>query len=303
MKTTLVTTLSLVGVLGAGTAAALVNTSIFDSTPQNDAAAFVPGADLVQLTLPEPSATVIDPAQNAAGNATVVAAATANPSQIADTSNDMPAQSASTATETTSRIAGSATVNVTATTLPTDDTPNTTLPIDDTPDTTLPIDDTPDTTLPIDDTPDTTTPDTTTPDTPETTTPAPQNPSLLTTYDLGGAGSVTVDVVNGRMTLIDATAAAGWIVTDAEVDAVANQVEVALSDGSMIVDFEVGYVAGALVPEIRTEAVSSGYHDDDHDEDDHDDDDHDEDDDDDDDDDDDHDDDDHDDDDDHEDDD
>ena len=243
MKTTLVTTLSLVGVLGAGTAAALVNTSIFDSTPQNDAAAFVPGADLVQLTLPEPSATVIDPAQNAAGNATVVAAATANPSQIADTSNDMPAQSASTATEATSRIAGSATVNVTATTLPTDDTPNTTLPVDDTP-------------------------DTTTPDTPETTTPAPQNPSLLTTYDLGGAGSVTVDVVNGRMTLIDATAAAGWVVTDAEVDAVANQVEVALSDGSMIVDFEVGYVAGALVPEIRTEAVSSGYHDDDHDEDD-----------------------------------
>ena len=245
MKTTLVTTLSLVGVLGAGTAAALVNTSIFDSTPQNDAAAFVPGADLVQLTLPEPSATVIDPAQNAAGNATVVAAATANPSQIADTSNDMPAQSASTATEATSRIAGSATVNVTATTLPTDDTPNTTLPVDDTP-------------------------DTTTPDTPETTTPAPQNPSLLTTYDLGGAGSVTVDVVNGRMTLIDATAAAGWVVTDAEVDADANQVEVTLSDGSMIVDFEVGYVAGALVPEIRTEAVSSGYHDDDHDEDDHD---------------------------------
>ncbi len=253
MKTTLVTTLSLVGVLGAGTAAALVNTSIFDSTPQNDAAAFVPGADLVQLTLPEPSATVIDPAQNAAGNATVVAAATANPSQIADTSNDMPAQSASTATEATSRIAGSATVNVTATTLPTDDPPNPPLPIDDTPDTPLPIDDTP---------------DTTTPDTPETTTPAPQNPSLLTTYDLGGAGSVTVDVVNGRMTLIDATAAAGWVVTDAEVDAVANQVEVALSDGSMIVDFEVGYVAGALVPEIRTEAVSSGYHDDDHDEDD-----------------------------------
>ena len=263
MKTTLVTTLSLVGVLGAGTAAALVNTSIFDSTPQNDAAAFVPGADLVQLTLPEPSATVIDPAQNAAGNATVVAAATANPSQIADTSNDMPAQSASTATEATSRIAGSATVNVAATTLPTDDTPNTTLPVDDTPDTTTP--DTPDTTLPIDDTP-----DTTTPDTPDTTTPAPQNPSLLTTYDLGGAGSVTVDVVNGRMTLIDATAAAGWVVTDAEVDAVANQVEVTLSDGSMIVDFEVGYVAGALVPDIRTEAVSSGHHDDDHDEDDHD---------------------------------
>jgi hypothetical protein len=273
MKTTLVTTLSLVGVLGAGTAAALVNTSIFDSTPQNDAAAFVPGADLVQLTLPEPSATVIDPAQNAAGNATVVAAATANPSQIADTSNDMPAQSASTATAATSRIAGSAIVNVTATTLPTDDTPNTTLPVDDTPDTTTP--DTPDTTLPIDDTP-----DTTTPDTPDTTTPAPQNPSLLTTYDLGGAGSVTVDVVNGRMTLIDATAAAGWVVTDAEVDAVANQVEVTLSDGSMIVDFEVGYVAGALVPEIRTEAVSSGYHDDDHDEDDdddHDEDDHDDD--------------------------
>jgi len=60
MKTTLATTLSLVGVLGAGAAAALVNTSIFDSTPTEAAAssAFIPEAATVDLTLP-PSAEVV----------------------------------------------------------------------------------------------------------------------------------------------------------------------------------------------------------------------------------------------------
>lgn len=198
MKSSFVTALSLVGVIGAGSAAALVNTSIFDSTPDAVEAAFVPGAAVVELTLPA----VADPAASSSGTLSVKEAVT---TAVAPT-------------------------------------PTTTEP------------------------------------TPTTVAPTPEEPSLLTRYDLGGAGSVTVDVLDGRVTLIDATAAAGWTVIKSEVDAVANQVEVELSDGSMVVDFEVGYVAGVLVPDIRTESVSNGHHDDHEDDDDdheeHDDDDH-----------------------------
>lgn len=256
MKSSFVTALSLVGVIGAGSAAALVNTSIFDSTPDAVEAAFVPGAAVVELTLPA----VADPAPGSANsggmsleqltggaqeqslatnsNASVDQAAS---SQAAESSQS--ASSGSTSSGSTSAASSSGTLSVkeavTTTVAP---TPTTTEP------------------------------------TPTTVAPTPEEPSLLTRYDLGGAGSVTVDVLDGRVTLIDATAAAGWTVIKSEVDAVANQVEVELSDGSMVVDFEVGYVAGVLVPDIRTESVSNGHHDDHEDDDDdheeHDDDDH-----------------------------
>jgi len=177
MKSSFVTALSLVGVIGAGSAAALVNTSIFDSTPDAVEAAFVPGAAVVELTLPK--------AASSSGSLSVKEA-------------------------------------VTTTVAPTQ----------------------------------------------TTVAPPPEQPSLLTRYDLGGSGSVTVDVLDGKVTLIDATAAAGWTVIKSEFDAVANQVEIELSDGSMVVDFEVGYVAGVLVPDIRTESVSNGHHDDHEDDDD-----------------------------------
>ena len=246
MKSSFVTALSLVGVIGAGSAAALVNTSIFDSTPDAVEAAFVPGAAVVELTLPA----VADPAPGSANsggmsleqltggaqeqslatnsNASVDQAAS---SQAAESSQS--ASSGSTSSGSTSAASSSGTLSVkeavTTTVAP---TPTTTEP------------------------------------TPTTVAPTPEEPSLLTRYDLGGAGSVTVDVLDGRVTLIDATAAAGWTVIKSEVDAVANQVEVELSDGSMVVDFEVGYVAGVLVPDIRTESVSNGHHDDHEDDDD-----------------------------------
>jgi len=177
MKSSFVTALSLVGVIGSGSAAALVNTSIFDSTPDAVEAAFVPGAAVVELTLPK--------AASSSGSLSVKEA-------------------------------------VTTTVAPTQ----------------------------------------------TTVAPPPEQPSLLTRYDLGGSGSVTVDVLDGQVTLINATAAAGWTVIKSEFDAVANQVEIELSDGSMVVDFEVGYVAGVLVPDIRTESVSNGHHDDHEDDDD-----------------------------------
>ena len=252
MKSSFITAFSLVGVIGAGSAAALVNTSIFDSTPDAVEAAFVPGAAVVELTLPE----VADPAPGSA-NASGMSleqltggAAEQTPATDGNSSVDQAASSPS--AESPSAVSSSGTLSakeaVTNTVAP---TPTTTEP-------------TPTTTEP--------TPTTTEP-TPTTTEPTPEQPSLLTRYDLGGAGSVTVDVADGRVTLIDATAAAGWTVIKSEVDAVANQVEVELSDGSMVVDFEVGYFAGELIPEIRTESVSNEHHDEDDDE--HDDDEHD----------------------------
>lgn len=251
MKTTLITSLSLVGVLGAGTAAALVNTSIFDSAPQNEAAAFVPGAELVQLTLPEP---VVMAAADTTADPVVTAATTPTPATLT--------------TAAQAPVTPSASLAVTANENPSqDNTPATTAA--EASDSTVPSDSTPATTAPA-----TTTPATTTP---ATTTPPPTAPSMLTTYDLGGAGSVTVDVISGRMTLVDATAAAGWTVSDADIDALTNEVEVELTDGSMIVDFTVGLVDGALVPDIRTEEVANGGYDDEYEDHDDDDDDHDDD--------------------------
>jgi hypothetical protein len=246
MKTTIITSLSLVGVLGAGTAAALVNTSIFDSAPQNEAAAFVPGAELVELTLPEP---VVMAAADTTADPMVDAATTPAPATLTTAAPAPVTPSASLAVTATDKQSQDDTPATTAADASDDTTPS---------DSTAPSDSTPDTTAPA------TTPATTTP---ATTTPPPAAPLLLTTYDLGGAGSVTVDVIDGRMTLVDATAAAGWTVTDADIDALTNEVEVELTDGSMIVDFEVVLVNGALVPSIRTEQVTNDGYDEDEDED------------------------------------
>jgi len=227
MKSSLVTALSLVGVIGAGSAAALVNTSIFDSTPEAEQAAFVPGAAVVELTLPA----VADPAPGSANSGAMsleqltggaqeqAPAANSNASvdQAASSQAAESSQSASSGSTSAASSSGSLSVKEAVTT---------------------------------------------------TVASPPEQPSLLTRYDLGGSGSVTVDVLDGQVTLINATAAAGWTVIKSEFDAVANQVEIELSDGSMVVDFEVGYVAGVLVPDIRTESVSNGHHDDHEDDDD-----------------------------------
>jgi hypothetical protein len=237
MKSSFVTALSLVGVIGSGSAAALVNTSIFDSAPDAVEAAFVPGAAVVELTLPK----VDDPAggsANASGMSleqltegaeeqTSATNSSASVDQAASSQAAESSQSASSGSTSAASSSGSLSVKEAVTT---------------------------------------------------TVASPPEQPSLLTRYDLGGSGSVTVDVLDGQVTLIDATAAAGWTVIKSEFDAVANQVEIELSDGSMVVDFEVRYVAGVLVPDIRTESVSNGHHDDHEDDDDdheeHDDDDH-----------------------------
>jgi len=196
MKSSLITALSLVGVIGAGSAAALVNTSIFDSAPQSEQAAFVPGAAVVELTLP------------------------ATPD-------------------------GSLSLKqVTTTVAPT----------------------------------------------PTTTAPPANTPSLLTRYDVGEAGSVTVDVIDGKIALIDATVGAGWTLVSSGTSTGSNAVNVQFTDDQINVYFTATLANETITPSIRSEKVptSGGYyddddddhyeHDDEHDDDDdHDDDDHDDD--------------------------
>jgi hypothetical protein len=108
---------------------------------------------------------------------------------------------------------------------------------------------------------------------PTTTVPA----SYLTTFNVGGAGTVTVDVVSSRILVLDASAAAGWTVVKTEAYPARNAVEVKFNDGAVEVTFEATFDAQLrIVPELSSREVTPPApprYDDDHD--DHDDDDHD----------------------------
>lgn len=241
MKTTLATTLSLVGVLGAGAAAALVNTSIFDSTPTEAAAssAFIPEAATVDLTLP-PSAEIT--------TATTTVEAPVTAAQSTGTSEIEGAAPA----PVSSRVVGAEEPTVT-TVAPTP--------------TTVPA-------APVA----TTTPPTTTPPTaaPTTTVPA----SYLTTFNVGGAGTVTVDVISSRILVLDTSAAPGWTVVKTEAYPARNAVEVEFTDGAVEVTFEATFDTQlGIVPELSSREVTppappryDDDDDDDYDDDDHDDD-------------------------------
>ena len=199
MKSSIITALSLVGVIGAGSAAALVNTSIFDSAPQSQDAAFVPGAAVVELTLPA----VADPAPVAVSEAVTNASATT----VAATS------SASSSAESLSVRQATTTVAPT----------------------------------------------------PSTTAPPADTPSFLTRYDVGQAGSVTVDVINGKIALIDTTVGAGWRLVPSGASTGPNAVNVQFTDDQINVFFTATFANGTITPSIRSEEVptSGGYDDDD----------------------------------------
>ncbi|MGA1565934.1 MAG: hypothetical protein ACO39Q_06955, partial [Ilumatobacteraceae bacterium] len=117
------------------------------------------------------------------------------------------------------------------------------------------------------------------------TTTVAEPPMSPTTYNLDQAGSVTLDVINGRLLIVDTNALPGWMVTKASHDSVTGAVEVTFESAALEVTFEAALVNGQIVPEVSSDYIAPV---DDHDDDDHDDDDDDRDDDDDDDDDDDH---------------
>ena len=229
MKSSIITALSLVGVIGAGSAAALVNTSIFDSAPQSEEAAFVPGAAVVELTLPavaEPApvanANSMSLEQLTGGAQTTPAGQTENVAVSEAVTN--PSATTVAATSSASSSAGSLSVRQATTTVA---------------------------------------------PTPTTIAPPADTPSFLTRYDVGEAGSVTVDVIDGKIALIDTTVGAGWRLVSSGASTGPNAVNVQFTDDQINVFFTATFANGTITPSIRSEEVptSGGYYDDDNDDD------------------------------------
>ena len=89
------------------------------------------------------------------------------------------------------------------------------------------------------------------------TTPATTQPSgMLTTFNVGSSGTVTVDVQGGELVLVDAVPAAGWEVREAETDD--DEVEVKFVDATMIVEFKVRLRDGELVPTVESKLRNAG---------------------------------------------
>ena len=181
MKTKIATALSLVGVLGAGSAAALVNTQILDNGPTESGAS--------AAVLPEPSSIDLDVPEMTVDTlpfSTVVAAAD----------------------------------------------PTTTVPETTVPTVTLP-----------------------------SAAPAALASGLLTAFNVGDAGVVTVDVIDGQLVLVSAEPKAGWTLSKAEDDSnddsdeLENEVEVEFASASVLVEFEAHLVDGQIVPKVESKAI------------------------------------------------
>ncbi len=168
MKTKIATALSLVGVLSAGSAAALVNTTILDNGPAKS------------------------------GQSAAV------PEQVASTS----ASSSSTIANT---LPASTTASTAASTTPS----------------TLVV-----TVLAV------------------STVPT----GFLTTFNVGDAGAVTVDVINGVLTIVSSTPNAGWQIVKSEQKIEDNKIEVYFQAATVQVEFEASFVNGRIIPEVSSAA-------------------------------------------------
>jgi hypothetical protein len=175
MKTRIATALSVVGVLGAGSAAALVNTQILDGGPAESAAsaAVLPPASTVDVSIPD----VPDEARA--------------PETSVDTIVTTPATSEPQPTATTEPVAP----------------------------------------------------------------PAPAPSEFLTAFNVGAAGVVTVDVIDGQLVLVKAEAKAGWDVTKTEQHDAENEVEVDFSSGTVSVEFEAMFIDGQIVPKVTSKSI------------------------------------------------
>jgi hypothetical protein len=169
MKTAIATALSVVGVLGAGSAAALVNTQILDGGPSEStaSAAVLPPASTVDVSIPE---------------------------IVLETMQPDPALASM---EDDSGL-----------------------------------------------------------DTTTTTAPAAPAPSgYLTAFNVGEAGVVTVDVVDGQILLVSAEPKPGWEATTAEGSADDNEVEVEFTSETVRVEFEATFVDGQIVPKVTSKSI------------------------------------------------
>ena len=186
MKTRLATALSVVGVLGAGSAAALVNTQILDSGPtEATASAAALKAGPVDLSIPEST------------EGSEAAPTTTSSSGLATTTT----AAAPLAPSGRAQVEGGGAVSPAA---------------------------------------------------------APASTSYLTTYNVGEAGSVTVDVIDGRLLLVKSEPMSGWTVTDTDEDASENSVSVEFTSSTVRVEFDASFVDGQIVPEVSSTSISSG---------------------------------------------
>ena len=160
MKTKIATALSLIGVLSAGSAAALVNTQILDSGPTKS------------------------------GQSAAV------PEQVASTTIPVGAAPSSTATSTL---------------------PTTTAP----------------TMIVV---------------TKPSTVASPAPTGFLTTYNVGDAGSVTLDVIDGMLTIVSSAPNAGWQVSKSEQNDDESRVAVDFQSATVRVEFEATFVDGTIPP-------------------------------------------------------
>ena len=177
MKTRIATALSVVGVLGAGSAAALVNTQILDSGPAESsasAAALAP-ASSVDITIPD--TTPDETTSTTEPETTEVDTTMAAPPAAADFT------SASTQRN-----------------------------------------------------------------------PAPPASGFLTTYNVGDAGVVTLDVVDGRLVLVNAAPKSGWSVSSEESND--DEVDVEFLSTTVRVEFSATFVDGQIVPKVTSKSVS-----------------------------------------------
>lgn len=167
MKTQVATALSVVGILGAGSAAALVNTRILDSGAGEStvSAAVLPTASTVDITVPDVTESTV--AVTAADDAT-----TTVPAVVEST--------------------------------------------------------------------------------------VPQATGFLTAYNVGDAGVVTVDVIDGRLMLVSAVPNAGWEVTTNDGfddDSADGKIEVEFTSATVRVEFDATLVDGQIVPRVESKSV------------------------------------------------
>jgi hypothetical protein len=99
-------------------------------------------------------------------------------------------------------------------------------------------------------------PTTTTGDVDVSGEPAAGTPSQ-TTFQVGDAGTVVVDVVGGEPVVVSTTPNAGWVVTEVEHRS-DDEIEVTFSSAGVEVELEVHVVNGALVPRVESRTIAPG---------------------------------------------
>jgi hypothetical protein len=93
---------------------------------------------------------------------------------------------------------------------------------------------------------------------PSTQAPAPAVASTsLTAFNVGDAGVVTVDVIDGQIVLVSAEPKPGWTVAKSEERADVNDVEVQFVSVTTRVEFKVALVDGQIVPTVESSSIAS----------------------------------------------